>query len=309
MWRRRLSPTIWRVTFKAMGWGRWGFPLPPSSNAPSGRGLRMAQAAAQMDWQREAEAQPITQITHPKDVHDFIQSHPVLADTCHVYPRYLIAYAPQLTVRGYGGPFEEVIEAMYRRSVTQSERKRAANDPAGSGLTADGRHPGCDDEFVLRDPEFGMYGPAHIACGFVQGNSVASGPPVQYYAYIEYLAWMLSEASCWLPAPVRERLTLGMAEWPVWAWTEYEGRLIEEFGFEDQPFTGKFGAWLNKARLGDVPSLGSAAAMDVNHRMQFSSTLLKLPEDGATLAERFLAPEFLGVHLLARSRRGRQRLS
>lgn len=287
---------------EAMGWGRWGFPLPPPSKWPPERGLRMARAAMQMGWQQEADSRPITQITHPDVVRDFIQSQPGLAETCRDYPRYLIAYAPQLTIRGFGGPYEDLIEDLYRRSVVQSEQRRDANDRAGSALTTDGRHPGCDAECALRDPECGRYGAAHLACGFVQGNWVASGPPVIHYSRIDYAAWLLSDASRWLPTPVRETLTRGMAEWrPAWVWTQRERRAIEEFDFEDQAFTGEFSDWLDVAKPGDKPAAGSAANLDVIHRLQFSSTLLKLPEDGATLAARLVAPEFLGVHLATRT--------
>ena len=203
---------------EAMGWGRWGFPLPPPSKWPPERGLRMARAATQMGWQQEADSRPITQITHPDVVHEFIQSQPGLAETCRDYPRYLIAYAPQLTIRGFGGPYEALIEDLYRRSVLRSEQRRGANDRAGSALTTDGRHPGCDDEYALRDPECGTYGAAHLACGFVQGNWVASGPPVIHYSHIDYAAWLLSDTSRWLPTSIRETLTRGMAEWPAWVW-------------------------------------------------------------------------------------------
>jgi TIR domain len=36
---------------EAMGWGRWGFPLPDKSEDPDDRGWRLAWAAAQMIWQ------------------------------------------------------------------------------------------------------------------------------------------------------------------------------------------------------------------------------------------------------------------
>jgi hypothetical protein len=50
---------------ESMGWGRWGFPLPPRSEVPEKRGLRLAWAALQMAWQSDAEARPISQVTHP----------------------------------------------------------------------------------------------------------------------------------------------------------------------------------------------------------------------------------------------------
>jgi hypothetical protein len=67
-----------------MGWGRWGFPLPPTSRVPAERGWRLAWAAMQTKWQQEVEIQPVTQITRPDRVHEFIASQPGLHETCAV---------------------------------------------------------------------------------------------------------------------------------------------------------------------------------------------------------------------------------
>lgn len=290
-----------------MGWGRWGFPLPERSKVPEDRGWRMACAAMQMTWQEAAESRPITQITHPDLVHEFIASQPRLDETCAENLRYLISYAPQLTIPGFGGVYEEEIEAAYQRSRAACMARRAEGSDFGKAITTDKRSPMCDDEFALRDPEFGRYDAPNIACGFVQGNSVANGPPVMYYSHIDYVAWVLSDDSKWLPAPTREKLRRGMAEWGVWPWDSRERRAIVEFGFEDQPFTGAFADALYDSPTRSALQLSSDALKDLEHRLTFSSSLLGLSEDGQEICERLLNSDFLGLYYAGQDRRKKRR--
>jgi hypothetical protein len=275
-----------------MGWGRWGFPLPPPSNVPTERGWRLARAALQGRWQAEADERPITQITRPDLVHAFIDSQPGLRETCADHVRYLISYAPQLVINGLGGEYEDTIEAMYQQSVATHEDQRARNDPHGTALTTDGRTPGCDGEFALRDPDFGMYEAPHVACGFVQGNYVANGPPVRYYCHVDYAAWTLSDESDWLPDRIRDTLRRGIAGWGVWPWHE-DDHEAEDFGFENQPFTGKFAEALERAPASETFHPGTAARRDLEHRLDFSARLLRLPETGENLASRLLSADFI----------------
>ena len=100
-----------------MGWGRWGFPLPDSTSDPAERGVRLGWAALQMQWLLAAQERPITQTTPPSEVLEFIETHIGLSDMCADHIQYLVTYAPQLTIRGFGGPFEPAIEAAYQRSI------------------------------------------------------------------------------------------------------------------------------------------------------------------------------------------------
>ena len=111
-----------------MGWGRWGFPLPMRSDLPAERGWRLACAAMQMAWQLEADHQPITQITRPELIHEFIESQPYLEEACSEHLQYLITYAPQLIIRGFGGQYEDEIEERYQASVAEGIVRRANND-------------------------------------------------------------------------------------------------------------------------------------------------------------------------------------
>lgn len=90
---------------------RWGFPLPDGWE-PEDRGRRLAQAVLRDAWVWEADNRPITQITPPKVVHEFIEEMPGLLDTCTEHPRYLADYAPQLLIPGFGGRFESVFDEM-----------------------------------------------------------------------------------------------------------------------------------------------------------------------------------------------------
>lgn len=285
---------------EAMGWGRWGFPLPEASDDPAQRGWRMAWAAVQQDWLREAELRPITQITHPDVVAEFIETQPGLAAMCGEYPRYLIAYAPQLAIRGFGGMFEDAIEAAYLRSCERGREVRASDSRFGTALTRDGHPPLCDEEFALRDPQFGGYDAAHVACGFVQGDAVSSGPPVLYYSHFDYLAWLLSDTSLWLPSEIRAFLTKGMAEWGVWIWDTRDPRAERDFGLEREEFSGAFGEALNRARELRTFRPTAKVRRDLVHRLNFSARLLQLPETGEDLATRVLAPDFLDAYFNGR---------
>ncbi|GAB7066333.1 toll/interleukin-1 receptor domain-containing protein [Mycobacterium hodleri] len=289
-----------------MGWGRWGFPLPESSSEPAERGFRLAWAAAQMGWQRVANLTPITQITPPEDVHRFIEETPGLEAMCHVHPRYLIAYAPQLAIPSFGGQFEPEIQRLYEDSLARGLESRRRKDRYGSALTDDGLPPRCDDEYVFRDQEFGRYSPSHIACGFVQGNYVSNGPPVRFYEDPEYIAWLLSSRSEFLPQPVRMVLTAGMAAWGVWPWNEWElNRLEEDFGYVRSEFDGQLERELGDTESADAFCASADARADAVHRMGFSAELLGLPESGEALAERLLSPEFLGPFFADRARKRR----
>jgi hypothetical protein len=268
---------------------------------PEKRDWRLACAVMQMPWQEEADTRPVTQITPPPEVHEFISEQPGLFEACQSHLRYLITYAPQLTIRGFGGAFEDDIEALYANSIASDEGIGEANEDSQPS-----RRTTCAEDYALRAPDFGGHSPADIACGFIQGYYVVNGPPVQYYSQMEYVAWVLSDASLWVPADIREMLSRGMAEWGVWPWHEWPDRSAAELGFEPQTFTGKFAEAIERPRFRVNSKLNDEARRDLLHRLNFSISLLGLPEDAETLANRLMGPEFLGIYLSSR-RRGRRR--
>ncbi len=292
---------------EAMGWGRWGFPLPEPSADAAARGWRIARAALQVEWQRAADGRPITQVTPPDAVHEFMAAQPGLAEACRESLGYLLAYAPQIVIPGFGGEFENRIEDSYRRSLARCDVSKASGSVAGTGLTIDGQPPTCDEDYALRDPGFGGYDPASVACAFVQGRAVSSGPPVRYYSHIDYLAWLLSEASCWLPDKVRHYITVGMAEWGVWTWNTSHDVNAEGMGYEDGPNAGMFGDAVRRAREKRTFKASGKVCSDLSHRLSFSAQILNLPEPGDELAARVLSDEFLTRLFEARNRRRKQR--
>ncbi|ORV93155.1 hypothetical protein AWC12_01895 [Mycolicibacterium iranicum] len=283
----------------AMGWGRWGFPLPEPSSVPAERGRRLAHTAMQTAWQSAADEIPITQVTPPERVHTFIEETPGLADTCHEFPHYLGVYAPQLTIPGFGGQFEDVFGALYERSVVESR----ARDSQLRGASSPKHPPRCDDQYVLRDPDLASYSPSGIACDFFQGYGAISGPSASYYELPEYAAWLLSSQSTFLPAQIRTVLTSGMAAWGVWPWTENAVNRLVDFGYQQGSFDGALFTELLDAESIDTYRPSREAIEDAAHRMTFSARLLGLPESGDALAELLLAPAFLGPYFARRKDR------
>ena len=169
-------------------WGRWAFPL-PEGDGPDAMGLRLAWTALQRKWIEVADTRRITQITRPDEVLSFIASQPGLTETCHDFPHFLATYAPQLTIPGFGGPFEPDFELFSKK------------DPDA-------------DELQLRRAAGERGDPSLVACQFVQGD--IGGPRPSYYEHFDYLVWFLSNDSAWLPADIRELLQEGMKQWGVW---------------------------------------------------------------------------------------------
>ncbi|MEI9997709.1 MAG: hypothetical protein WDO13_00295 [Verrucomicrobiota bacterium] len=160
---------------------RWHFPVWEMLPKESHRGEYLAWDALQNIWQEEAELRPITQITPPDGVLDFIDSQPGLAEVCARFPNYLLDYAPQLTIRGLGGKWEPIFDEMLAKSTAKQRRLRREKSPEGSGLTTDKKSPMCEDILALRHLTFGNHTPAHVACGFVQGNGAGVGPVVKAF--------------------------------------------------------------------------------------------------------------------------------
>jgi hypothetical protein len=269
----------------AMGWGRWGFPLPLWDNNARARGRRIGQAALQELWKFEAGDRPITQLTPPEQVHDFIATTMGLLETCLAYPTYVIEYAPQLVLPGFGGPLESEIERQYQVAV-------AYGDTSGRARP---------EQFALRAPDFWNMDPGLVACHFVQGDIF--GPTTTFYETIDIAIWLLSDASSWLPAPARAFLTQGMIEWGVWPWHEGNWDYQQEFGFTPNESTGAFLHRLYQARGAATFRFTRKIRADMEHRFGFTAGLLGLPESGGELADRFLAAGFIEGFFEERAKR------
>jgi hypothetical protein len=170
---------------------RWGFPM-PYGDKPEERGRRLAQAVLRDAWKWEADHRPITQITEPAIVHEFIEEMPGLLSTCEEHPHFLVTYAPQLLIPGFGGRFEGVFEEMLAEHPRKADR----------------------DLIGLHNKTYEGFRPGSITCDFVQGPLM--GPQVLFYDHIDYFFWVLSEESRWLPDNARKFLRDGFVEWEVW---------------------------------------------------------------------------------------------
>jgi hypothetical protein len=177
---------------EASTWRRWSFPLPEKAADSPSWGKRLAWTAMQLKWVKTAENAPITPITKPDEVLQFIDSHPGLFETCSMFPCLLAEYAPQLTIPGFGGELEPRIEEECRKS------------------------PG-EEEWTLRRTDFAKY-PEQSAHSYFHGGIF--GPEVSPFDDADHVFWLLSSASLWLPSLVRVTLLNGMKGRPTWIWHE-----------------------------------------------------------------------------------------
>lgn len=253
-------------------WGRWSFPLPNEDATGEPRGIRLAWTAMQLDWVREADERKISQITPPSMVLEFIEAMPGLAELCRDFPSWLAAYAPQLTIPGLGGVFEDLFDAELGR--LQSPR----------------------DELMFRLPPEGLDA-ASAACQFVQGSLF--GPSPKCYEAFDYLIWLLSDDSQWLPEPFRILLQQGMREWPVWlapdrpGWGREQEQLLE---------------WIAGVHARPTLSVPREILEKLRREVAFSSDALALPDTVDVLLERFLVGRFLEGYVANRNG-GRRRRS
>ena len=151
-------------------WSRWSFPLPSKEGGAKDWGQRLAWTAMQMKWVETAEEIPITPLTPPEQVHDFIRTHPGLLETCLTFPRLVAEYAPQLTIRGFSGDMDAVFEEAYAQSNTKGRQDRRSKSRGGSALTINDKSPLCDEEWALRHHRFGDYEPAYVTDAYFSGG-------------------------------------------------------------------------------------------------------------------------------------------
>lgn len=136
-------------------WHRWSFPLPPLDGTITSRGERLAWTALQLNWTRRSDELGISVTTPPEKVMEFIDSSPGLEDTGYAFPDLLAEYAPQLTIPGAGGSFEEVFDEQYQSSLKECEAIGRRSPEWGSATTTTGRSPLCDGKWALRSPTWG----------------------------------------------------------------------------------------------------------------------------------------------------------
>lgn len=260
------------------------FPIPRLGNTPRERGLGIAWAAMQKNWIEKAEMLGINKFTHPHDVLKFISSQPGLSYICSRHIMYLIQYFPQLTINGFGGEFENAIDDLYQKSKVKYQEKRRKEDTL---LAIDKEDPLCDKEFALRDKRFGNYHPDTIAYRIVNEKY----PKMRYYEQFDYIIWLLSIKSKWLPSECRDFLIQGMKEWCNWVW-----RPQSHFGSKE--LTGELSRALYE--YGDRRKkfvLNERAILDIKARIELSCEYLELDDDINDLYASFIESKFIEAYL------------
>lgn len=263
------------------------FPIPRLGNTPRVRGLGIAWAAMQKNWQEKADMMEISSITHPQDVLKFISSQPGLSDICSRHIMIMIQYFPQLTINGFGGEFENAIDELYQKSKIKYQEKQRKEDTL---LAIDEEDPLCDEEFALRDKRFGNYHPDTIACRIVQGELF--GLNVRYYEPFDYIIWLLSIKSKWLPSECRDFLIQGMKEWSNWIWQPQSSSL------GSKELTGEFSRALYEYRdRRKKIVLNERAILDIKARIELSCEYLELDDDINDLYASFIESKFIEAYL------------
>lgn len=192
------------------GW-RWIFPLPfRQGDRGRERGLNIAWSALQLDWAVEAEAQKISQLTHPDKVQAFIRQWPGLLECASDNPETLALYAPQLTIPGFDdgfeGPFDEIM-ALEKTNLCSSSRY---GGPDIEGVD----HPLCGDFIAWRHPAFGGYAASELSYQFANAHNLSYSRHVN--DGFECLVWLLSKGSSWMPEKLKEILLKGLRDRVHW---------------------------------------------------------------------------------------------
>jgi hypothetical protein len=268
----------------------------------------LAFAAMQKSWQEKDEFKPISQLTHPDDVINFIESEPGLKETCLRHLSSLAAYAPQLTLPGFGGPFEELFEAAYQCSIKKHQKDQKKYLNSKNLLTINHLPSSCDDLWALRHPDFGNYNASHIASHYVNGELMVENTKV--FEIFDYLIWFLSDASNWFPDKKRRYLIEGFKGWTSWCWDSYK---LDSVEFDISTFNSA-GVLFEKMYDAANPKcnkpfkLSKKCLNDLQGRVTISCEVLEISDRVQFLVDRFLAEKFIETWVqLERSKRKRHK--
>lgn len=267
-------------------WDRWSFPLPPKEGSSNQWGERLAWTAMQLNWVKNAEKVPVTILTPPEEVLDFIFSYPGLFETCKTFPSLLAEYAPQLTVPGMGGDLEDSIEEEYKKSLTKLKKLRKENSRHGSGITITKKSPLCDEEWSLRHPSFGDYEPVYVAEQYFSGGMF--GPRVSPYEHIEHVVWLLSTSSSWMPQTIKKVLIEGMKDWSVWTWHGRKSSYGQTWKTQGALSKALYDSRENRV----IFKWREKLIDDLRNRIKLSIKILKLPDSIEDILNLFIKHRF-----------------
>ncbi len=266
----------------------WSFHIGLLPEKPQKRGEIIAKKVIQRKWQQVVLEKNISQTTNPEILLNVINSIPGLKEILLETLTYTISYAPQLTIKGFGGFFESQIEEFYQENK-KGKFPRTKNK-GGTALTMDGLSPSCDEVIALRDQNFGYYKPGFVTCNYVQGELM--GPSPKVYDHFEYLIWFLSKDSSWLPEKIRNFLIEGFRDWNVWSWSSVPQRHPQNI--EKSEFTGSLQHQIfQTAKNGSSFSISLSSLEDLKERIKWSLQILEINDDIDELTEKFIVGGFI----------------
>ncbi|MEW6597646.1 MAG: toll/interleukin-1 receptor domain-containing protein [Pseudomonadota bacterium] len=261
----------------------WLFPLPGGSASSADRGRAIAWTALQMSWQEDAERLNICQTTRPEKVLAFIADDPALAEACAEHPDLVANYAPQLLIPSLSGLFAGAFDKILSRSEARIKRE------------PDSRYPKaiCEKRYALRRSDFGGHAPRDIADKWVSGRG--GDQSAQHRKLTDYIFWLLSADSNWLPNDAREVLTIGMRDWAAWAIElTYDDVWDQQLAHEIYGRQNRALRWTKPLRR------------KLERVVEFSLKRLDVQDDTSMVAQRFVDLDFVGAwDDLVRQRRHR----
>ncbi len=258
----------------------WAFPGEQisSSDTPESRGMVITNKVLKMLWQEKVTEEKISQLTPPERFYELCFETPGIVTFLTNHLDQLIGYAPQLTIKGLGGPFEQVIESAYQSN--------AKNFQSNDSTT-------CDERFALRDPNFGFHPPGKITRRFIRGKGDIYASKCEDF---DYLIGLLSDDISWMPIEVKEYLLKGFIFSPENLDAVSNLNLRELYSRHDTD-TFFLSAW--QAIKNDQEFVFLDQHYDeLFNATKNSSTYLGLTTPPEVLMERFLAGKFIESILL-----------
>ena len=116
------------------------------------------------------------------------------------------------------------------------------------------------------------------------------GPSPKMFDTFDYLVWLLSKASNWMPARTKDYLLQGFREWTVWQWHAYP-ETDTDLQISSSP-AALFRS-MTSARKASSFVLKPEAAADLRHRIAVARVLLDLPDPAEDLEIAFLNGKFI----------------
>jgi len=113
------------------------------------------------------------------------------------------------------------------------------------------------------------------------------GPSPNVFDHFEYLVWLLSEDSNWLPRIIKNYLLKGFLDWNVWPWHDMPRRKTDDMHRSD--VTGSLMAAMFEAADKDIDfHLTEVCLSDINERIGWSLAILEIDDDIEAIKKRLI---------------------